>query len=87
MEKHEKIAAYLTELENKGNMIDRSISKKISGHLFELKVSDVRLLYYFGNNNHIVIVHALVKKRRNLDNADIKLGERNRKDFIERFEI
>jgi phage-related protein len=86
-EKRQKIYAYIDELEIKGNMIDRSISKKISRNIFELKVSDMRILYYFGNGNYIVIVHTVIKKRQDLDNADIKLAEKNRREFIERFGI
>jgi len=56
-------------------------------NLFELKVGDVRLLYYFGNNNYIVIVLALIKKRGDLDAGDIKLAEKNRKSHITRFNI
>jgi mRNA-degrading endonuclease RelE of RelBE toxin-antitoxin system len=86
-DRQEKIMAYIDELETKGNAIDRSISKKISKNLFELKISDMRLLYYFGKNNYIVIVLAVVKKRQDLDNSDIRLAEKNRKDFIKRFNI
>lgn len=86
-EKRQKIESYLTELRTKGNSIDRSISKKISKNIFELKVSDIRLFYYFGNSNFIVIVHAVIKKRQGLDSKDIDLAERNRKDYINRFNI
>ncbi len=86
-EKEAKILAYITELELKGNMIDRSISKKITRNLFELKVSDVRLLYYFGGKGHIVIVLGVVKKRQDPDSGDIKLAEKNRKEFMGRFNI
>jgi phage-related protein len=86
-EKRQKIESYLIELRTKGNMVDRSISKKISKNIFELKVSDIRLFYYFGNFNYIVIVHAVIKKRQELDSKDIELAEKNRKDYINRFQI
>jgi hypothetical protein len=34
-----------------------------------------------------VIVLAVIKKRQDLDSTDIRLAEKNRKEFIERFNI
>lgn len=86
-EKKKRVESYLHELENRGNNISRAVSKKISDNIFELKVNDIRLFYYFGRSNFIVIVHSIVKKRQDLDAGDIRLAEKNRKDFIERYNV
>jgi len=71
-------------LETHGHVLRMPYSRSVARGLFELRVLGavhVRILYFF-HNNQAVVVHALIKKRNDLSNKDIAYAKVVQKEVL-----
>jgi|ERR1700678_1252889 len=68
-------------LQEHGSLSSRPVTAPLGGGVFELRVKDVRVLFYFGDKREIVFVHWIVKKTRNVSPEDIKLAKKKRTEI------
>lgn len=63
-----------------GLSLSRPYLKRVTGtkELWELRIKDIRLLF-FVKGNRAIIVHAFVKKTRRISRQDLKLAEKRKK--------
>lgn len=80
----ESVETRLDILEDRGNLCRRPISSHLDDGMFELRgTGQTRILFYFRRNQEIVFVHAVQKKTRKIDRADIEAAQRIRKEIEE----
>lgn len=76
----------LAQLLEMGNRCRPPITKFLQDGIFELRAKSkrghLRVLYFYGPDHlQVTVVHAVLKKRSNIDPADIKIAKR-RRDLI-----
>ena len=71
-----KILRTINLLEKFGQKLDLPHTKKVSAHLFELRISgkqEVRIFYSF-HKSQIVLLHGFVKKSQKIPQREIKIA-------------
>ena len=69
----------LALLLERGNQAKAPLSKSIGNGLFELRVKNIRVFYYFGNEKIIVFVHGFIKKCSKIPKREMRTALRNKK--------
>jgi len=73
-------------LRQKGNECRRPVTAPLGDGLFELRAraanTQARLIFFYGENQTIIFIHALFKQRGKIDQADLMLAKRNMKKIM-----
>lgn len=84
-----KILMLLSVLQEKGNALREPYSKPLGNDIFELRCklgNDIsRVLYFFYHKGKIIITNGFIKKTQKTPKNEIKLAQKYRKDYLERF--
>jgi phage-related protein len=84
-EEQEKILAYISLLEERGEELRRPIAGYLGDKLYELRPKSHRVLYFFMLGSHAVILHLFRKKTDRLPHAERKIALNRMTDFIKRY--
>lgn len=79
-----KIQAYFNMLEKNGTRLNKKITKRLSGSIWELRPLKTRIFYAYYKDNKFVVLHYFVKKTRKTPRAELEQAKRNLKDYLER---
>lgn len=81
-----KTTAAIQVLEEYGNMIPRSMSKKLVGDIFELRVTgdrkEIRVLYAFRAGRIILLLSCFVKKTQKTPLNEIVTAQARLKEYL-----
>ena len=77
-----KYLEIISLLRERGPVLKRPYADKVEGKIYELRIKQARILYFFGSNRQIVLAHGFLKKRDELDKTDIEIAERRRHDWL-----
>ncbi len=81
----QKILAYVSLLEERGEELRRPISDNIGDKLYELRPKAHRVLYFFMLKDHAVIVHLFRKKTDRLPESEKRIALSRMRDFLRRY--
>ena len=85
-----KAASIITILADNGYELREPYSKYLSNGIFELRIkvgtNATRILYFFYENNHIVLTNGFVKKTRKTPIREINRAKEYREDYYRRKE-
>jgi len=87
LKEQEKIFAYVTLLQERGEELRRPISDYVGDKLYELRPKAFRVLYFFMLKEYAVVLHLFRKKTSQLPHAEISIALARMKDFIDRFQL
>ena len=83
-----KVAAFVSLLEDKGPNLQRPYADLLKDGIHELRLklkgTQVRILYFFCYQNIIVLTNVFDKHTSEVPEAEIKLAQERRTDFLER---
>jgi hypothetical protein len=79
--KFQKVFPLLIE---RGPVLKRPYADKVRGKIYELRVRQLRVLYFFADRQTIIFLHAFLKKRDEIKNEDIEIAEKRSKDWFRR---
>lgn len=82
----QKIFAYISLLEERGEELRRPIVDYVGDKLYELRPQANRVLYFFMRTEYAVIVHAFRKKTDRLPESEKRIALNRMQDFIERYQ-
>lgn len=80
-----KVTQTIDLLQIHGNLLRMPHSKKLTRDIFELRISgieNIRLLYAFGHDRTIYLLHGFKKKTQKTPPRDIKLAKRRLKKYL-----
>lgn len=81
-----KATAAIKVLEEFGNLIPRSMSKKLSGDIFELRITgnrkEIRVLYAFQAGRIILLLSCFVKKTQKTPDRALKTAQARLKEYL-----
>jgi len=81
-----KIYSHLDLLQQDGPELPRPYSAHVRGKIKELRIRispvNVRILYFFYHEKNIILLHALKKKTKKLQERDILIAHNNMKKYI-----
>ena len=84
-----KTMAFIGLLEDRGPNLPRPYADLLDDGIHELRIkltgTQVRILYFFCYQNIIVLTNVFDKHSDKVDNTEIKLAQKSRTDFLERF--
>ena len=84
-----KVEKWMQKLQENGPHLPRPYADVLRDKIRELRIShgslEIRLLYFFWNRKSIVMVHGLIKKKREVSVQDIEKAIRLMNDFITRY--
>ncbi len=81
----QKIFAYISLLQEKGEELRRPMADYIGDKLYELRPKSHRALYFFMLKDYAVIVHLFRKKTNRLPDAEKKIALSRKEDFLRRY--
>jgi phage-related protein len=84
-DEQQKVFAYISYLEEQGEMLRRPIAEYLGNKLYELRPKQIRVLYAFVGK-HAVILHAFRKKTGPVPQSDRQLAQSRLVDFARRYE-
>src|SRR5437762_13532833 len=77
-----KCVSYMDLLEEHGYTLSRNYAALVEDGIYELRPEwggiEYRFFYFFGGDNLIYIVHAIIKKTQRLQKADIQPAKKRR---------
>jgi phage-related protein len=80
-----KQIAYCVELlKNQGTNMPTNIAKHIQDDIWELRLGNNRVLYFYFENNTFVLLHMFRKQTQKTPISEIKKAKKERNDFIMR---
>ena len=82
----QKAFAYISYLEEQGEVLRRPIAEYLGGKIYELRPKSIRILYAFVGRHHVVVLHAFRKKTGPVSARDKRLAEARLADFLRRYE-
>ena len=82
----QKILAYISLLEEKGEELRRPIADYVGDKLYELRPQKHRVLYFFMLKNSAVIVHVFRKKTAKLPEREKDIALKRMHDFLDRYQ-
>ena len=85
LREQEKIYAYISFLEERGEELRRPMADYIGDKLYELRPKAHRVLYFFMLKEYAVIVHLFRKKTNRLPAAEKRIALGRMHDFLERY--
>jgi len=81
----QKIFAYVSLLEERGEELRRPIADYVGEKLYELRPKAHRALYFFLIRDHAVVVHAFRKRSNRLPDAEKRIALSRMDDFLKRY--
>lgn len=90
LENREKVVAEVDKIHNCGIDYLKSHSKplKNAGGLFEFRIRGIhlaiRLLYYYGKNNNIIVTHGIIKRTGQTPEKEKRVAKRYYNDWCAR---
>ena len=81
----QKVLAYLSLLEERGEALRRPLADYMGGKLYELRPKAHRVLYFFMLREYAVVVHLFRKKTDQLPERERQVALRRMRDFVQRF--
>ena len=82
----QKILAYISLLEEKGEELRRPIADYVGEKLYELRPKTYRVLYFFMLKDHAVIFHIFRKKTDRLPMNEKRVALIRMYDFLRRYQ-
>lgn len=82
----QKIFAYVSLLQEKGEELRRPMADYVGDKLYELRPKSHRVLYFFMLKDYAVIVHLFRKKTERLPNAEKRIALSRMEDFLRRYQ-
>ena len=84
--KRARVWHYLRLLRESGTRLHRPYAAPVTGHkpLWELRPTPYRVLYFAVSGRRFIMLHALRKKRQELEPGDIEMAERRMDQVLER---
>ncbi len=83
-DERKKILAYITLLEEEGEMLRRPIADYVGDKLYELRPKAHRVLYFFYLREYVVILHLFRKKTEALPERQRQIALGRMRDIIQR---
>lgn len=80
-----KVMKIVSHLEMYGERLAGDDAKHIRGKIWELKADNTRALYFTYVKNSFVLLRVFMKSTWKTPEREIKLAERRRADYLERF--
>lgn len=79
-----KVLGFIKKLEDEGHLLRRPTAGHLGDKLWELRPDDHRILYAFYDRTKIVLLHAVTKKKKELDQRDLGLAFVRLDDWLAR---
>ena len=80
-----KVSRLITLLQNHGNLLRMPYSKKLTNNIFELRIKGsktIRILYAFGPEKTIYLLHGFKKKTQKTPVREIRLAEKRLRRYL-----
>ncbi len=84
-DEQQKVFAYVSMLQEKGEELRRPMADYVGDKLYELRPKAHRALYFFMLKDYVVIVHLFRKKTDRLPNAEKRTALNRMGDFLRRY--
>ena len=84
-DEQQKAFAYLSYLEEQGEMLRRPIAEYLGDKLYELRPKQIRILYGFVGT-YAVVLHAFHKKTGPVPPGEKRLAQSRLADFVRRYD-
>jgi len=68
-----KVYAYITELKKQGNNLRRPMADYLGDGIYELRLKDNRIFYFFYLRERAVLIHAIKKHVKRIPENDLRL--------------
>ena len=81
----QKIFAYISLLEERGEELRRPIADYVGDKLYELRPQKHRVLYFFMLKDYAIVVHCFRKRTDRLPVHDKETALKRREDFMDRY--
>ena len=85
LEEQQKVFAYVSLLEERGQMLRRPIADYVGDKLYELRPKAYRVLYFFMLKDYVVIVHLFRKAADRLPEQEKRIALNRMQDFLWRY--
>ena len=84
-QEQQKIFAYLSLLEERGEELRRPLADYVGDKLYELRPKAHRVLYFFLRREYAVVVHMFRKQGDRLPGAEKRIASTRLQDFLQRY--
>lgn len=81
---YKKVAGYLEILSQLGREAREPYVKHLQGKIYELRPQRNRILFFFHEDNKIILLNQFVKKTNKTPDGELKKAEKYRNDYLER---
>ena len=85
VKEQQKVLAYISLLEERGEELRRPIADSVGEKLYELRPKAHRVLYFFMLREYAVVVHIFRKKTNRIPASEKDTALKRMNDFVERF--
>lgn len=85
LKEQQKIFAYISLLEERGEELRRPMADYVGDKLYELRPKAHRVLYFFLLKEYVVIAHLFRKKTDRLPEAEKRVALSRMTDFLRRY--
>lgn len=82
----QKIFAYISFLEERGEELRRPIAEYLGGKLYELRPKAYRVLYFFMLKGYAVVVHLFRKTTDQVPESELDVARHRMRDFLQRYQ-
>ena len=83
---HKQASLYIELLQQNGTRLNENITKHLEDGIWELRLSNNRVFYFFFQDNTFVLLHQFRKKTQKTPKREIEKAKRERDDYLFRKE-
>lgn len=85
LHEQQKIFAYISLLEERGETLRRPMADYLGNKLYELRPKAHRVLYFFLLKEYAVVVHLFRKRTDRVPEAEKQIALHRMRDFVQRY--
>ena len=83
---HKQASLYIELLQQNGTLLNENITKHLEDGIWELRLGNNRVFYFFFQDNTFVLLHQFRKKTQKTPKREIEKAKRERDDYLFRKE-
>ena len=83
---HKQASLYIELLQQNGTRLNDNITKHLEDGIWELRLGNNRVFYFFYENNTFVLLHQFRKKSQKTPKREIEKAKSERVDYLSRKE-
>ena len=83
---HKQASLYIELLQQNGTRLNENITKRLEDGIWELRLGNNRVFYFFFQDNTFVLLHQFRKKTQKTPKREIEKAKRERDDYLFRKE-